>query len=163
MDPCGLLDLYSHLHQDTVLPYHWRGKENIDFVLVSPDVIPCVNKATIPHFDLVFHSDHRPIFLDLDISAFLERKSAILVGISSRSFSSKNPKHLYILKKSISIAWILTQQIQNSSQKSVLPKTAIQNERLQAAWRKLDAEIGWVFFKLNPPSGFQRRQNCLQP
>ncbi len=70
MNSCGLMDLHSHLNQESDLLIHQQGTVKTDFVSVSPDIIPCVTQAVILLFDSIFFSDHRPMLFDLDIEAF---------------------------------------------------------------------------------------------
>jgi hypothetical protein len=68
---CNLLDLHANLHPDEHMPpSHSRGSEKIDFCLASPPLLECITRSGILALDDAFMSDHRVMFLDLDIKRY---------------------------------------------------------------------------------------------
>ena len=87
---CNLLDVHSHLHpDDNDVPSFIRGSEKIDFCLASPNILDCITRSGILVIDDAYMSDHRAMFLDLDIQHYFNGLNPDPVGHISRSFTTK--------------------------------------------------------------------------
>ncbi len=96
---CSLLDIHKALHPHTALPSHRRGRKKIDYMFASPRILQCVSKAGILAMDRAYGSDHRLLFVDLDIQKCFNGVTADPVTIPTRSFTTKNTKRTNIFVK----------------------------------------------------------------
>jgi hypothetical protein len=64
---CGLCDPLTTQHTEfPPPPTYRRGKERIDYIFVSFDLLPVVIRSGILNYDQHFIADHRPCYLDFD-------------------------------------------------------------------------------------------------
>ena len=64
----NLADTIQHLHGSYHCATHIRGSKCIDYIFCSSEFLPAVQRGAILPFQSITFSDHRPIFLDLDIT-----------------------------------------------------------------------------------------------
>jgi len=70
-DTCNLLDVHTNLHPDEKeVPSFVRGSEKIDFCLATPHILECITRSGILFIDDAYMSDHRTMFLDLDVNRY---------------------------------------------------------------------------------------------
>jgi hypothetical protein len=64
---CGLVDPLARQHSSRPIPpSHDRGSERIDFIFITPSIMPAVLSSGCLSSHSIFNSDHRAYFLDLD-------------------------------------------------------------------------------------------------
>jgi len=64
---CGLRDPLALQHESRPFPAsHIRGSQRIDFILVTPGILPAVTCSGSLGFQSLFHSDHRAYYVDFD-------------------------------------------------------------------------------------------------
>jgi hypothetical protein len=64
---CGLIDPLACQHSSCPIPpSHNRGSECIDFMLITPSLMPVVSSSGCLSSHSLFHSDHRAYFIDLN-------------------------------------------------------------------------------------------------
>ena len=68
------------------------GSTRIDYILLSRPLYPYLHAAGILPFHHIFHSDHRPLFIDIDLDAFLLGAPNARLSSSTRGICSNNPK-----------------------------------------------------------------------
>jgi hypothetical protein len=66
MANCGLTNALMDVHSEQVPNTHVRGSKKIDFSLVLDGIRPCI-KAIRLLDESILKSDHRTIFIDLDL------------------------------------------------------------------------------------------------
>jgi hypothetical protein len=66
MANCGLTNALTDVHSEQAPNTHVRGSKQIDFALVTDGIRPCI-KAVGLLYESILKSDHRAIFLDLDL------------------------------------------------------------------------------------------------
>jgi hypothetical protein len=66
MPNCGLTNALTDVHSEQLPTTHVGGSKQIDFALVTDGIRPCI-KAVGLLDDSILKSDHRVIFLDLDL------------------------------------------------------------------------------------------------
>jgi hypothetical protein len=66
MANCGLTNALTDVHSEQVPNTRTRGSKQIDFALVTEGIRPCI-KAVGLLDESILKSDHRAIFLDLDL------------------------------------------------------------------------------------------------
>ena len=76
---CGLCDPLCLQHTSSPPPATYRrGKERIDYIFISINLMPAVIRTGIFPYDHIFISDHRPTFIDFNsILLFQEETSSI--------------------------------------------------------------------------------------
>jgi hypothetical protein len=70
---CGLSNTLSERHAETgtdIPNTHLRGSKQIDFVLTTSGIAPFIRAIGLLDFDVVFRTDHRTFFIDIDIDGF---------------------------------------------------------------------------------------------
>jgi len=64
---CRLVDPLAKQHKSWPFPATYnRGRSWLDYLLVSSLLLPAIHRSGILPYQSVFHSDHRPYFLDID-------------------------------------------------------------------------------------------------
>jgi hypothetical protein len=66
MANCGLTNALTDIHSEQVPNAHIRGSKQIDFALVTDGIRPCIKAVSLLD-ESILKSDHRAIFLDLDL------------------------------------------------------------------------------------------------
>jgi hypothetical protein len=66
MASCGLTNALKDAHSEQVPSTHVRGSKKIDFALVTDGIRPCIKVVSLLD-ESILKSDHRAIFLDLDL------------------------------------------------------------------------------------------------
>jgi hypothetical protein len=91
---CGdfdLVDAHDHQHGEaSMVPTYIRGSRRLDYCLVSPKLVNFIVHGGINLFNEFSHSDHRALFLDLDLIAYLGAKLPKLASPDQRSVSSSS-------------------------------------------------------------------------
>ena len=100
-DPAGLdrllnkyqlCDTIQYLHGSYSCASYSRGSKCIDYIFCSQSFLPAIKRGAILPFNSIISSDHRPIFLDIDINQSFRSPLSSLVAPSQRSLSSTNLK-----------------------------------------------------------------------
>jgi hypothetical protein len=64
---CGLMDPLAVHHQARPFPAtNNRGSSRLDYILVSSSILPAVQRSGILPYQSLFHSDHRPCYVDIN-------------------------------------------------------------------------------------------------
>ena len=96
----GLVDPILHFHGPDDTPTHIRGQRRIDFILVSPSLLPFITACGILPFSTV-PSDHRPLFLDFDLQDLLQSTPASLSSRTPRGVQTSNPRSIQLCRSLI--------------------------------------------------------------
>lgn len=88
----NLCDAVDLLHDQTNVPTYSRGTKRLDYIFVSPSLRSAVKRSGIAPFDTVYISDHRAVFVDLDLTA-VGANTISLAPPSMRLLHSSNTKH----------------------------------------------------------------------
>jgi hypothetical protein len=60
-----------HAESGAVVPNtHSRGSKQIDFVLTTAGIAPFIQSIGLLDFDVIFRTDHRKFFIDIDMHGF---------------------------------------------------------------------------------------------
>ena len=96
MDKTGLTDIHEDRHGNSWnIETHGRGSRRIDFILTTPTIAEYVSAAGIEAFHEI--SDHRGLFIDIDLEAFLG-KTHPLDTPANRSFHSTDRKAVLTIR-----------------------------------------------------------------
>ena len=88
----NLCDTIQHLHGSYSCASHVRGSKCIDYILCNRPFLPAIHRGAILPFNSVISSDHRPIFLDIDINQTFQTPLSSLLRPSQRSLFSTDQK-----------------------------------------------------------------------
>ena len=89
---CKLTDAHAFLHASSCNPATYvRGTKRLDYILVSEGVLPFLRFGGIEAFFTTIHSDHRGLFIDIDLTALLGGELAKLLPSALRGISSNSP------------------------------------------------------------------------
>jgi endonuclease/exonuclease/phosphatase family metal-dependent hydrolase len=69
---CNLVDVYAAKLEDAV-PTYSRGTKRLDYILMTPTVASHVTRCGADPFNHRFFSDHRGIYLDLELEGLFDR------------------------------------------------------------------------------------------
>jgi hypothetical protein len=87
-----LMDPHTYLHGiDDQPPTYIGGSTRIDYFLVSSDIIQYVAKAGIIPFNGYYESDHRALYIDIDLARLLKGMPHDPISRDNRAISSKIP------------------------------------------------------------------------
>ena len=78
---------------------HSRGSKKIDYILVTDGVLDHVTANGILPFDKIVTSDHRALYLDVNLEALLLTTPQFLQAGTPRGIQSHNPQTLQYLAK----------------------------------------------------------------
>jgi len=102
----NLLDITSHQHleheQSPPPNTHNRGQQQIDYIFGTANVALHTKDSGITKFNQVYHSDHRGIWLDLDLQGLLNDDISKIKDAPTRGISSKNPEQIQIFQSTLS-------------------------------------------------------------
>jgi hypothetical protein len=89
----GLIDIHVHRHgtEDEPATYT-RGKTRIDYILISPDLVEFVSAAGILPFKTFTKSDHRALFMDIDLDRYLGGRPSDAALATRRGLASNDPR-----------------------------------------------------------------------
>jgi hypothetical protein len=89
----GLVDSVSYHHgTDGEVPTHSRSNNRLDYVLCTHAIAPSIWRCGVLPFNSVACSDHRGVFIDVDIDEFLGGDPPALMSIALRGIRSQSPK-----------------------------------------------------------------------
>ena len=83
----SFLPRHSHLPE---VPTHQDGSEQIDYILITPDLEPFVKKGGILPLNYIHPSDHRTLFVDIDIESALQTQLSDLINPQYRTLRLNN-------------------------------------------------------------------------
>ncbi len=93
----GLVDILRHQHPSKAYPPTYnRGKKRIDYILVSSSLLSAVTRSGILPYNAIFQGDHRPCFIDIDVSKAFDGKTPELCPPCQRQLQLHDPR---IIKK----------------------------------------------------------------
>jgi hypothetical protein len=70
VESCNLVSIHKLKHGDVPATYD-AGSFQIDFVFLSYDATKFIHRCSVLEFNALFSSDHRSLFLDIDIFRLL--------------------------------------------------------------------------------------------
>ncbi len=144
---CSLTDVHETLHPKTALPSHRRGWEKIVFIFVTPKILPSILRAGILPLDAACGSDHRLLFMDIDIIQDFNGITTDRINLKTRSFTTKNKKRTDLFRKEIQKEWTrrkLTARIKILSDLAQKSVDQISVQKTQKLWDKVGKEIGYT-------------------
>ena len=90
---CDLADPHANAHGTNGEPSTYsRGTKQLDYVFISPRILPFIQKYGIHPFHQVIFTDHRGLFLDMDLKDLLGGVLAQIQAPKARGVSSHTDK-----------------------------------------------------------------------
>lgn len=97
---CGLVDILGEQHTERPFPSTYsRGKKRLDYILVSSNLAPAVLRSGILPYHSLFHSDHRPCYIDIDSILIFNENTHALQPQCSRSLQLTDPRKVQKYKE----------------------------------------------------------------
>jgi hypothetical protein len=78
---CGLSNILSERHTEygaDIQNTHLRESKQIDFVLTTAGIAPFIQAIGLLDFDVIFRTDHRTFFSDIDMDGFFGSATEVL-------------------------------------------------------------------------------------
>jgi hypothetical protein len=89
----GLVDAHSFTHPTSTAPAtHCNGSVQIDFVFVSPDLLPSIKATSILALHQGYTSDHRALIVDFDPKISFGSNMSEIEKQTRRKLISTNPR-----------------------------------------------------------------------
>ena len=90
---CGLVDLFSSRTGTQTQPATYqRGTKRLDYILISPRLLPAVIAAGYDPFGYRLPSDHRGMYLDFSTEALFQHDHPDMAPVAQRDFTTKSPE-----------------------------------------------------------------------
>ena len=90
---CQLLDMFNvRLGSSTQPATYQRGKKRLDYILMSPELLPHVNAAGYDPFGYRIPSDHRGMYVDFNTNTLFHDELPALSSVDKRDFVSTSPE-----------------------------------------------------------------------
>lgn len=107
MGRAGLIDLVRYCHpNDDEINTHTRGSKQIDFILGTRGVSNVCNRAGILPFGIGYMSDHRAIFIKINIEKLLSAQINSIDSITARKLTQATPKERKIFLEEVHLHWV---------------------------------------------------------
>ena len=88
-----LSDTLRQLHGSYQCATHSRGSKTIDYIFASQDILHAIQRGAILAFDSIIPSDHRPLFIDINIHSAFHASLPSLLKPPQRSLLSTNTRN----------------------------------------------------------------------
>jgi len=93
MHTCGLCDPLCNQHTESPPPPTYsRGKERIDYILISTGLLPSVIRSGIFPYDQIFLADHHPCYVDLDSTLLFQEGTPSIAPHQYRGLQTGDPR-----------------------------------------------------------------------
>jgi hypothetical protein len=136
-----LQDVLLNSHgSDSEIPTRKEGRR-IDYLLASSAVASAVVRCGALHFDHVVDSDHRGLFLDLNIDTLLGGRPPTLSSAALRGIDSTNPKQCKHYLDCLTTFFKNHRIVERCTKLQRWTKRHGLTPRLKQRWEKLDLDI----------------------
>jgi hypothetical protein len=92
---CGLSNILSECHAESgadIPNTHLRGSKQIDFVLATPGIALFIQFIGLLDFDVIFQTEHRTFFIDIDMEGFFGSATETLPAQRLRQLQLEDPR-----------------------------------------------------------------------
>jgi exonuclease III len=103
LEECDMVDLHENQHRNLhgKPNTYIRGKECIDMIAGTVDVAEEVERAGIEAFYQTFYSDHRGLFIDMNMNKLLKGSPAELGVLPKRGVNATDPSKIIPFQKAV--------------------------------------------------------------
>jgi endonuclease/exonuclease/phosphatase family metal-dependent hydrolase len=89
---CNLVDVYTAKHDlEDEVPTYSRDTKQLDYILMTPTVASHITRRRADPFNHQFFSDHRGIYVDLELEGLFDQNLPPLARLTCRDIRSVNP------------------------------------------------------------------------
>ena len=120
---------------------HSTGTKAIDHIWASSDVEDLIVRAGFGPFRYVSNSDHRPLFLDLNLQQFLEEETIDIKPRSARKLKSTTPKRVSKYNEIVQKSWKFHKMREKWTQAKQLIIDEGVNQHNEAWANRIDSQI----------------------
>jgi hypothetical protein len=141
---CGLSNALSDRHDETgtAIPNtHLRGSKQIDFVLTTAGIAPFIRAIGLLDFDVVFRTDHRTFFLDIDMDGFFGSATETLTAQRLRKLKLEDPRVATEYRKALHQQFIHHSVFRRIKEQSESSKSGEWNIAQESKYKALDRDI----------------------
>jgi len=142
LEAVGMVNALKDLDLEKCRSYN-RGKKVIDGIWMSCILQQYVENVGLAPFYEIFNSDHRAVFLDIDLRSILDEPSMEFKQIKFRRLQSSIPKRTNIYSKLVQEQW----DCHNMKDRIETMKNTVQymtTNELKISLNKVDKQIGEI-------------------
>jgi hypothetical protein len=141
---CGLSNILSerHAESETDTPNtHLRGSKKIDFVLTTAGIAPFIQAIGLLEFDVIFRTDHRAFFIDIDMDIFFGSETETLPAQRLRQLQLEDPRVATEYRKALHQQFIHQSVFRRTKEQSESSKSGEWNIAQESKYEALDRDI----------------------
>ena len=153
----SLVDLHMALYNlDTNIPTHNRGNKRIDYIFGTYNIVPYVENGGILPFHFLKSTDHRGLYIDIDLNRFLKCQPPLAQTIPQRTLQTNNPKGYIQYCQQIE-QWISSSQIELTLQQMTQDTSEITPQQIS---RIIQLEKEFTDQKLQAEKRMIKKYTC---
>jgi hypothetical protein len=141
---CGLSYILSERHAESgadIPNTHLRGSTQIYFVLTTAIIAPFIQFIGLLDFDVIFLTDHRTFFIDIDMDGFFGSATETLPAQQLRQLQLEDPRVTTEYRKSIHQQVIHHSVFRQIKEQSESSKSGEWNIEQESKYEALDRDI----------------------
>jgi hypothetical protein len=141
---CGLSNTLSERHAETgtsIPNTHLRGSKQIDLALATSDIVPFIRAIGLLDFDVVFRTDHRTFFIDIDMDGFFGSATETLPAQRLRQLQLEDPRVDKAYRKALHQQFIHHSVFRRIKEQSESRKSGEWNIAQESKYEALDRDI----------------------
>jgi hypothetical protein len=131
-----------HAETGTDIPNtHLRGSKQIDFVLTTAGIAPFIQAIGLLDFDVIFRTDHRTFFIDIDMDGFFGSATATLPAQRLGQLQLEDPRVATEYRKALHQQFIHHSVFRRIKEQSESSKSGEWNIAQESKYEALDRDI----------------------
>jgi hypothetical protein len=149
---CGLSDILSDRHAETgtdIPNTHLRGSGKFDFVLTTAGIAPFIQAIGLLDFDVIFRTDHRAFFIDINMDGFFGSSTEPLPAQRLRHLQLEEPQVATEYRKALHQQFIHHSVFRQIKEQSESSKSGEWNIAQESKYEALDRYITGPWWMLN--------------
>eukprot|EP00957_Ditylum_brightwellii_P081263 6181570-Ditylum_brightwellii.AAC.1 len=87
----ALIDAYSHIHPTSNPPTYLRGQTQLDYMLITPGLLPALQSIVYLPFHTGIFSDHCAIWTDFDPDILFLEEIGSVIEPAMQKLKTSNP------------------------------------------------------------------------
>jgi hypothetical protein len=141
---CGLSNSMSECHAESgadIPNTHLRGSKQIYFVLTTAGIAPFIQSIGLLDFDVIFRTDHRTFFIDIDMDVFFGSATETLPEQRLRQLQLEDPRVATEYRKVLHQQFIHHSVFHRIKEQSESSKSGEWNIAQESKYEALDRDI----------------------